>query len=141
MVIRFIKNNWIMLSLVLLLVASETLHLLFKSIPFEFHPARNKQLYYNTPIYFLLNQFGAMTFIPSIFIFLLTPRIKRASRCIGFGIILWNAKELLEEIFYIFKWDYDIFDPLNVNSSLWGQIAFILSVVLLGFIGFKRWKY
>jgi hypothetical protein len=124
-----------MLTLAFLLVFGEVFHLLFSNIPF----AENEPL--SSPMYFLINQFGLINFVPSIFIFKLTPNNKKSSKCIGAGIILWNFKELLEEIFYIFKLDYNFFDPLNVNSSLYGQIVFITAIILLGYYGYKKWKY
>lgn len=124
-----------MISLVLLLIMAETFHLLFSGIPF------NERVNYNAPVYYLTAQFGLITFIPSIFIFILTPAGNKSSRCIGAGIIVWNIKELLEEIFYILKWNNEIFNPLDVNSSLYGQIGFILLVIILSYFGYKRWKY
>jgi len=124
-----------MLSLVLLLIMAETFHLLFVGILF------NERVNYNAPVYYLIAQFGLITFIPSIYIFILTPAGNKSSRCIGAGIILWNCKELMEEIFYILKLNNEIFNPLDVNNSLYGQIGFIIVVVILGYSGFKRWKY
>lgn len=124
-----------MLSLVLLLIMAETFHLLFLGIPF------NGRVNYNAPVYYLIAQFGLVTFIPSIYIFILTPSVNKSSRCIGAGVILWNLKEVTEEIFYILKWNNEIFNPLDVNASMYGQIGFILAVVILGYFAYKRWKY
>lgn len=124
-----------MLSLVLLLIIAETFHLLFVNIPF------NDRVNLSAPVYYLTAQFCLITFIPSIYIFILTPAINKSSRCIGAGVILWNLKEMTEEIFYILKWNNEIFNPLDVNASLYGQIGFILAVVILGYFGYKRWKY
>jgi len=133
--IKFVKYNWIMLSLVLLLIMAETFHLLFVDIPF------NDKVDLDAAVYYLTAQFGLITFIPSIYIFILTPAGNKSSRCIVAGIIIWNIKEVLEEVFYIMKWNYEIFNPLDVNASVYGQIVFILALIVLGYFGYKRWKY
>ena len=94
---NFLKNNWKVLILVILTIASESLHLLFVDIPF------NENVNLDSPIYYIVSQFGQLTLIPSIIIFLMIPTENKSSKGIAFALVLWNLKEMRDEICYIFK--------------------------------------
>lgn len=128
---KFLSNNWKVLILFILIMASESLHLLFVNIPF------NENVNLDSPIYYLVSQFGQLTLIPSIIIFLMISKENRASKGIAFGLILWNLKEMRDEICYIFKINNDV---LIIDGGWVVQMSLLISIVLLSWFGFTKWK-
>ena len=125
---KFLKNNWEVLILVLLAIMAEYFHLLFVNIPF------NDVVNLNAPVYYLVSQFGLLTFIPSLILFRWCPKEKRASKAILLGLVLWNLKEVMDELFYILKINYNVF------KTSWGQLALILTIIMLCWIHYSRQK-
>lgn len=128
---KFLKNNIEVLILVLLTIGSECFHLLFVDIPF------NENVNLDSPIYYLVSQFGQLTLIPSIIIFLMIPKINKSSKGIAFGLVLWNLKEMRDEICYIFKINNDV---LIIDGGWFVQMSLLITIVLLSWYGFTRWK-
>lgn len=124
----FPKNNLEVLLLVLLAIMAEYFHLLFVNIPF------NDVVNLNAPVYYLVSQFGLLTFIPSLILFKWCPKEKRASKAILFGLVLWNLKEVMDEWFYILKINYNVF------KTSWGQLALILTIIVSCWIYYSRRK-
>jgi hypothetical protein len=137
---KFFKDNWIALTLVILTIASELIHLLFIRVPF------NDNVKLDSPIYYLVNQFGGSTLIWAVFGFMLMPERKVASRLILAGLVLWNLKEMKDEVCYILKLNNDAIytvsdNNIQINDSwMWMQIAFILTIVFSSFFGHKKYK-
>ncbi len=126
---NFLKNNWEVLILVILTIMSEVFHLLFVNVPF-YREGYNL----DTPIYYLVSQFGLLTFVPSIIIFWLIPKSKTASSLIAFGLILWNITEMGDEISYITG------NGLEVFETNWGQFSMLCMIVFWGWLGYMKWK-
>jgi len=133
LIIEFIKKNIIVLILVLLTIASETIHTLFVDVPF------NNSVNLDSPIFFIISQFGELNFVPAVFIFLLIPKENRASKLIAWGLILWNLKELGDEINYLETKGISK-SVLTLDSGFWGQITLISAVIFWGFYGFIKWR-
>jgi hypothetical protein len=131
---NYLKDNILILLLVFLTILSEVFHLLFVGIPFK----GNYDL--SVPVYYLTSQFGLVNFIPALVIFYLIPHQKKASKSIAFGLVIWNCKEMFDEIMYITS-KGKITDVLEINESFWMQIVFILVVIFLSGYGYARWKY
>ncbi len=129
---RFLQGNWEALILVFLTMMSEVFHLLFVNVPFW-----DEGINLDAPLYFFVSQFGLLNFVPSIIIFTLINPKRRASRGIMFGLILWNVKEVMDEIFYMAGTNLNVFET---NSSFWGQIMLISTIVGLSYFGFTKWK-
>jgi len=55
------------------------------------------------------------------------------------GVIILNIKELADEVLYMFKVDSEFWNTITLNKGFYGEIAFIISVVLLTYLGFKKW--
>ena len=118
-----IKSNWIALFVIFLLLFNEIGHLAFKGIPF------NDKVNLNAPVYYISLAFRNL--MMSIFIYLLTPKKKIASRAIIAGAIGWSAIEFYQEICYILKIDEKV---LIFNDGLWGQLSFILFIIVSVFL-------
>ncbi len=129
---NFLKNNWKVLILVILTISSESFHLLFVDIPF------NENVNLDSPIYYIVSQFGQLTLIPSIIIFLMIPKENRSSKGIALALVLWNLKEMRDEICYIFKINNDV---LIIDGEWYIQISLLISIVLLSWLGFTKWKF
>lgn len=129
---KFIKDNWIVLSFILLTIVSEVGHLPFSKIPFK------GDLCWDAPVYYFLAQLGLITFWPALVFFLLIDKQKKASKCMAFGLVVWNVKELIDELAYMANYNVNVFE---LNSTFWAQIVFILSIIGLSALFFSRWKY
>jgi len=129
---KFLKDNIIAIVLLVLTVSSEIFHLLFEGIKFD------ENVNFDSPVYYLINQFGALNFIPSVVVFFLISKENKASRLIIFGLIIWNIKELIDELSYICKINNNVFE---LNNSFCGQITFISVIALLAGIGYARWRH
>ena len=126
---EFPKDSQEVLILVILAIMAEYFHLLFVNIPF------NDVVNLNAPIYYLVSQFGLLTFIPSLILFKWCPKKKRASKAILLGLVLWNLKEVMDEMFYICKINY------NVLKTEWGQVALIITIVMLCWLHYLKRRY
>jgi hypothetical protein len=104
----------------MLTLMSEMFHLLFVNIPF------NNNVNLDSPIYYIVSQFGLLTFFPAIVVFLLIDKKRKSSKAIAFGLIVWNIKELYDEVCYLAKINNNV---LEFNTGLCGQIVFILVVI------------
>lgn len=129
---KFLKHNWKILSLVFLTMLSEVFHLLFSDIPF------NSKINWDAPVYYLTSQFGLLNFWPALVIFLMIPKRHKSTKCISFGLIVWNLKELTDEVCYMLHINTNV---LEINKSFWGQIVFMIIVIGLSALGYARWKY
>lgn len=56
----------------------------------------------------------------------------------AFGLVVWNVKELIDELAYMAGINTNVFE---INSSFWGQLAFIITVVFFSAYGYSKWKY
>ena len=129
---KFLEANWKALILVFFLIMGEAFHLLFEGMPFW-----DEGVNLDDAVYFLISQLGELTLIPAIIIFLMVPSENRSSRGITFGLVLWNLKELFDEISYMRAINLNVFE---VNDSFWGQIILICTIIVLSWFGFSRWK-
>ena len=128
---KFLKDNILILILVFTTLLSEVFHLLFVGIPF------NDNVNLDAPIYYIVSQFGLVTFIPSIVIFILIDKKKISSRAIAFGLIIWNVKEMYDECCYLAKINNNV---LNFDLGLCGQIIFILIVIFGSAFLYSKFK-
>lgn len=129
---KFIKNNWIVLTLLLFTLCSELLHMLFNHIPF------NCNVNWDSPVYYLTSQFGLLNFWPALVVYILIDKKNKASKSIAFGLIIWNIKELIDEVCYMIGVNSNV---LEINSTFWLQLSFILTVVFFSALFFYKWKY
>jgi hypothetical protein len=128
----YIKDNWAVLLLVLFLLVTELLHLAFTYKPF------NGNVNWNAPVYYLCAQIGLTNFLPALILFLHIDVRNKASKSIAFGIVVWNIKEVIDEIAYI-SWQVD--NVFKIDKTFWAQLAFILIIIILSAWAYSRWKY
>lgn len=113
-------------------ILSETLHLLFVGMPFY-----DEGVNLDVPLYFLFSQIGSTSLVTSIIIFIFILKETIESKFIAFGLILWNIKEVIDEIQYIRGENFNVFE---INDSFWGQIVLIHTIILLAIVGYLTWK-
>lgn len=128
---KFLKNNWAVLSFVFFVILGETGHLPFADVHFR------DDLNLDSPVYFLINQFAMLNFWPALIIFLYIDGRNKESKAIAFGLIMWNVKELVDEVAYLGGVNTNVFE---INGSFWGQLIFIVTLVSLSAFGYYRWK-
>ncbi len=128
---KFLKNNFIALIMVFALFMSEYFHLLFEGIPF------NDNVDLSNAVFYLTFSFFGSGLLISVILFLMTDKNKIASRAIFCGIISWNMIECLENFQYLAKINSNV---LIVNDGSWFQIFTTLSIVLLAWYGFTKFK-
>jgi hypothetical protein len=128
----FLKDNLVILGLIFFTIVSEVFHLLFVGISF------NENVNLDAPVYYLTSQFGLTNFLPALIIFFFINDINKASKCMAFGLVVWNIKELVDEICYMSGINTNVFE---INSSFWGQIVFILAIISFSAYGYSKWKY
>lgn len=117
---RFLLDNWEVLGLIILLIASETLHNLFENMYFW-----DEGVDLDDAVYYLVDSLKNLYFI--LILFLLIPIKYLASKTIAFGLILWNIKELSDEVFYMAGINLNVFEE---NNAFWGQVIMISIIVL-----------
>ena len=133
---KFLKNNWAALVIIILLLANELLHLMFKDIPF------NDKVNMNAPIYYFTLAFRNVATSMILLYFVLKSNMKtdakRASKSLIVGAIGWNLIELYQEFCYLAKIDEKV---LFFNDGLWGQLTFIYLLIFLTYFGSSKLKY
>lgn len=112
---------------------AEVIHLAFESVPFWDDPKN-----WDTPVYYLTNQIAAVTFIPAFVYFMAIDKQNKASKCLAFGLVIWNIKEIADEIAYMAGANLNVFE---INWSFWGQTVFMFTVVAFSAYGYSKWKY
>jgi hypothetical protein len=127
---KFLRNNWIALTILFLLLFNEIGHLAFKGIPF------NHRYELDTPVYYFSLAIRNVVF--SILVFILIPTSNKPSRALMAGAITWNLIELYQEFCYIAKINTVVF---FVTDGLYGQLVFICCVILLIYYGSQKYKY
>jgi hypothetical protein len=125
---KFIKDNWVGMTMIYFTLFCETFHLLFKGVPFDDY------LNLDDAIYYLINQLGAGSLITALIIFNFTPKEKIASRLMLGGVTFWHIKELIDEVSFICKINY------NVYYIGPGWIVFLLTIFILAMIGYSKYQ-
>lgn len=129
---------------------AEVLHLAFGSVPFD-KGLQFSLVFKNgvpvisayfdnwsNPVYYLTNQIAAVTFIPAFVYFMAIDKQNKASKCLAFGLVIWNIKEIADEIAYMIGANLNVFE---INWSFWGQTVFMFTVVAFSAYGYSKWKY
>jgi len=127
---KFLKNNWAALIIIVLLLTNELLHLAFKGIPFSDKVNMNAPIYYFTLAF--RNLATSLILLYFVWKSNMISDAKRASKSLVVGAIGWNLVELYQEFCYLAKIDEKV---LLFNDGLWGQLAFIIILIFLTYFG------
>lgn len=147
---NFLKNNAIILIFIVGTYLAEVGHLAFEHLAFgkglqlsTILTSEGFKLIVNfdnwsDPVYYLTNQILAVTFIPAIVYFIAIGAENKASKSMAFGLVVWNLKEIADEIGYMCGANLNVFE---INASFWRQTVFMFSVVAFSAYGYSKWKY
>jgi len=129
---KFLKSNWKVLLLVIFTIASETVHELFVNMPFY-----DEGVNLDSPVYFLVSQIGSTSLLSSIIVFILVLKGTVESQCIAAMLIVWNIKEVLDEVQYMIGINTNVFE---MRRPWWGQITLAFTVIGLSWMIYSIWK-
>jgi hypothetical protein len=141
---KFFKKYWIGITVGFAYIFNEVFHLLFKNVYFKtkiLPCGHEKVLFYKTPIYY----FGLSIFLVylGVIMFVLIKKskykdeIKRGLKTLISTVITWGSIEMYQEFCYLAKINEDV---LFFNPGLWGQIALVLSGMLLVYFTHRKSK-
>lgn len=133
---KFIKQNYKAILLVLFAIVSEAIVLPFSNMSHSV--VDGYQYSYGDMLYYFFNQLGYVSLLPSIYLYRKEDNIN--SKGIYLGLVLWNTWEMLQEINMLFKFDIGILSKVGVFGNDILQIICIIFIVSLTFYAHKKWN-
>ena len=130
---KFIINNFKALLLVIFVIVTEVISGNFCTV----HSIIDGYSYtHGEMLYYFFNQFGYISFLPSIFIYLNEKNID--SKGIYLGLVIWNIIEVLQELNMLFELNITYLYKVCSPKSDYMQIIFITFTVILTYIAYRK---